>query len=243
MSNPGVITLADAKNKNGKIKRFQIEDNIGESIHLHIDNMRMDFTIKEYLEFSSLVKKSLENLNFLQNYKLENFDVHFLKECANYLPNLSDISIEEIRLSDLKCILRKIYKRNLSLLSISPIKNSPSYNYLKGNKDRFIKYEQYNYLNVNNEKRLLNAINSIKANGYPYLDNYIILFSGQNYIRDGQHRASILADIYGLNAKVKVMRFNFKGNDHKLNPFTSNIKTTTIWFEIIIKKYLHKYLF
>ena len=36
MSNPAVITLSNASSRKGKFKRFVIEDNIGESIHLHM---------------------------------------------------------------------------------------------------------------------------------------------------------------------------------------------------------------
>ncbi len=49
MSNPAVITLANSTSRKGKFKRFVVEDNIGESVHLHIDNMRIDFTINEFL--------------------------------------------------------------------------------------------------------------------------------------------------------------------------------------------------
>jgi hypothetical protein len=64
MSNPAVITLDNAGNRRGKFKRFIIEDNIGEAIHLHVDNMRIDFTIKEFLDFSSLIRVSLDNVKY-----------------------------------------------------------------------------------------------------------------------------------------------------------------------------------
>ena len=37
MSNPAVKILDEQNNRFGKFKRFQIEDNIGESIHIHFD--------------------------------------------------------------------------------------------------------------------------------------------------------------------------------------------------------------
>ena len=48
MSNPGVIVLHSANCRGTNFKRFQVEDNIGESIHIHVDNMRFDFTIEEF---------------------------------------------------------------------------------------------------------------------------------------------------------------------------------------------------
>ena len=52
MSNPAVITLASLNGRNNTFKRFQIEDNIGESIHLHVDNMRIDLSVNEFFELT-----------------------------------------------------------------------------------------------------------------------------------------------------------------------------------------------
>ena len=48
MSNPGVINLFSKYKWTGVIKRFQVEDNISESIHIQINNFRNDLTIKEF---------------------------------------------------------------------------------------------------------------------------------------------------------------------------------------------------
>ncbi len=102
MSNPAVITLANASK--GKFKRFVIEDNIGESIHLHIDNMRVDFTINEFLEFSKLIRASLKDLDILCDYDIDKFDEHFLRECSSLLSNLISIEKEKNKLKDLFAI-------------------------------------------------------------------------------------------------------------------------------------------
>ena len=60
MSNPAVITLSNASSRKVSLKICD-RDNIGESIHLHIDSMRFDFTINEYLEFSRVVRQSLKD--------------------------------------------------------------------------------------------------------------------------------------------------------------------------------------
>jgi len=54
MSNPGVIKLAYKKTKNHIV---WLDDNIGESIHFHLDNLRIDFTIDEFIEFADRVEK------------------------------------------------------------------------------------------------------------------------------------------------------------------------------------------
>lgn len=242
MSNPAVMTLADASNRKGKIKRFVIEDNIGESIHLHIDNMRVDFTIKEFLEFSKMVRDSLIEIDFLQGYKLENFDEHFLKECADFLSKLKKIEIEEIELSKLKCIVHFNYRSNLNLMKLVLIDEIPAYKYLKGSKDSFLKYGQYNYSGMSNEKRLLELVESVKKNGYPYLDRYIITFNGQNIIRDGQHRAAVLAHLNGIDTKVKVMNFYFDGESHLMKINKNNFKVAFKWFARKVYRKLKRYI-
>jgi hypothetical protein len=43
-----------------------------------------------------------------------------------------------------------------------PIEDTQAYKYLQGDKDEFIKYTQFNYVNNDNEKRLLDLKASIK---------------------------------------------------------------------------------
>jgi len=242
MSNPAVITLSNASSRKGKFKRFVIEDNIGESMHLHIDNMRVDFTIKEFLEFSQMIRESLKELDFLQGYSLENFDEHFLKECADFLPHLKSIKIEEIKLSELTCIVHSNYRSDLNLMKLVPVSNIPAYKYLQGDKKEFLKYSQFNYFGMNNEKRLNETLESIKENKYPFEDKYIVLFNGQNIIRDGQHRAAILAHLYGLDATIKVMRFNFDGNSHFMKINENNFKVSLKWFARKVYRKLKRYI-
>ncbi|ACM92873.1 hypothetical protein NAMH_1662 [Nautilia profundicola AmH] len=227
MSNPAVIVLDDVSSKKGPFKRFTIEDNIGESIHLHIDNMRVDFTINEFLEFSEMVRKSLKELDILKSYDINKFDEHFLKQCANYLPDLIEIKKEKIKLKYLKAIVHYKFK-DLTLQKIVPLNETPAYKYLKGDKYEWINYPQFNYFGVNNEERLLKLKESIEKNGYPYDEKYIVLFNGQNLIRDGQHRAVVLAYLYGFDYEIEVLKFYFKGNKHIYN--NSNSKKLLIWF-------------
>ncbi len=224
MSNPAVIILDNADFINGKFKRFQLEDNIGESIHLHIDNIRVDFTVTEFLEFASLIENSLEELDFLCGYKLSDFDIHFLKKCADYLTDLKEITIEKIKLSELKCIVYSDHKKNKIPYSICSIEETPVYKYLQGDRSIFKSYNQFNYFGVDNEKRLNEIIDSIRINKYPFNDQYIILFDNQNYIRDGQHRAAALAYLFGADTEIEVMRFKFNGTKHLIQTQPKSVK-------------------
>lgn len=237
MSNPAVITLSDASSREGKFKRFVIEDNIGESIHLHIEDIRIDFTVNEFFQFSSMIRASLQGLDFLCGYRIDGFDEHFLLECSPFLPYLKTIEIEEVRLSDLKCIVHSNYKQDLHTLKLCSIEQTPVYKYLQGNKSDFLKYGQFNYFGMDNERRLCNLLASIEKSGYPYLNRHIVLFDGQNIVRDGQHRAAVLAHLYGIEATIKVMRFYFEGSVHLIKINKINIKSVGKW---LVKKIYKK---
>jgi hypothetical protein len=234
MSNPAVITLADCSNRRGKFKRFAIEDNIGESIHLHIDNMRADFTIDEFLEFSKLTRAALKDLEILPGYLIEDFDEHFIMEIGHQLINLTSINIEEVKLSELKCIVSKKYKRGLTIKKLLPIRDTPVYRYLIGDTKDYENYEHYNYFGIDNPSRINSILRSIQDNKYPYKNKHIILTSGQNIIRDGQHRAAVLYHLYGGDCKVKIMRFIFKGSSHHVKIKSTNFFRVVKWFLLII---------
>jgi len=66
-TNLGVITLFNEEVNNGPFKtdyRFTIEDNIGEGIHIHYKNMRLDFSVSDFLKLSDSCEKSVEQLGY-----------------------------------------------------------------------------------------------------------------------------------------------------------------------------------
>ena len=101
MSNPGVINLFSKYKWTGVIKRFQVEDNIGESIHIHINNFRIDLTIKEFYKLVDSMKESCKKLNkpleLLKNYDI---DPLFFTLLAPYLKDLKSLSIKKIKLKN-----------------------------------------------------------------------------------------------------------------------------------------------
>ena len=229
MSNPAVITLAKLNSRNRTFKRFEIEDNIGESIHLHVDNIRLDLSVNEFLAFSAMIRRSLVDIDLFDGYDINIFDAHFLYECADLLWGLSKISIEDIALSELKFIVRKNVREDLIQYRLSSVDKTPAYRYLNGDLQDFVTYNQFNYFGFNNKERLLDLLGSLKANGYPYKGKHIILFNGQNIVRDGQHRAAVLAHLFGINARIKVMMFHFNDNRHYFTKNTNNFKSILKW--------------
>lgn len=41
---------------------YSIEHNVGGIIHMHIDKIRIDFSVREFKEFSSVILKALKKL-------------------------------------------------------------------------------------------------------------------------------------------------------------------------------------
>jgi len=62
-TNPGVVILAKEQLRGTFMHhRLDIEDNIGEEMHIHYKNFRFDFTVRDFLELAKCMDESLHNL-------------------------------------------------------------------------------------------------------------------------------------------------------------------------------------
>ena len=175
-----------------------MDDNFGEAIHLHIDDFRVDLTVKE---FGELYEQICDVLNEL--IKVEGFDAHKIDsvflECMLWkdILHLTKITFDEVKLSDL-------------LIAGKPIKtlaNSNLMKSLKGNDKFDIKRKESDYQTQTRKERRDRVADYVGEKGYPYDGKYIILYGDDNVIKDGQHRAVAL-----LNNKdqvVTVQRYYF----------------------------------
>ena len=77
---------------------------------------------------------------------------------------------------------------------------------------------QSNNYSESNQDRVDSIVSKIKSEGYPFNDQYIVLFNNQNIIRDGQHRASALY-IEGETKMVPVIRLIFTNNAHNMSNY------------------------
>ena len=75
MSNPAVITLAQVQTKCGE---FSVEDNLGESIHLHLGDFRWDITINDLDSLSKELAVSLEMFINVEGFGVDKFSKEFL---------------------------------------------------------------------------------------------------------------------------------------------------------------------
>jgi len=207
LSNPGVIVLANKK-INDSIN-IQIEDNIGESIHIHYNNFRLDLSVKEFLKLSKNMVESLNNLIEIEGFDVNNFDPTFLDMISKLLLDLTKVEYTTINLDQLK--VQTLGCFNIPV--IRDISQSRIIKALKGKSNEQFKYQQENLRGQTNIERMNQIFTSISEHGYPYDDKHIVLFNNQNFIRDGQHRAAALFYLKGA-IEIPVIRLHFKDNKY-----------------------------
>ena len=198
MSNPAVIKLAS-----GKVGRSQVwmDDNFGESIHLHIDDMRVDMTVNEFSALHEDLCDILNDLVGVENLDFRTIDPVFLSGMLwDKLPRLKSARIDTVKLSDLLAPYHnKVYR----------LEDSVGVRILRGE----IKAEEHRksgHISQSEQVRMSGLLESIKEHGYPHNRNYIVLYGDDNIIRDGQHRASCLFYLNG-DMEVPVLRLFFDG--------------------------------
>lgn len=96
MSNPGVISLAS----NPKFK-LKIEDNIGEAIHLHYENIRLDLTVEEFEKLAGCMNDVIDELVSVEGFSSYNINPKNLTEISPFLYKLLKTKKDEIFLKDL----------------------------------------------------------------------------------------------------------------------------------------------
>lgn len=222
MSNPAVITLDSEKS--GCLHSFRVEDNIGEAIHVHFDEIRLDFTFDEYLNFANSVKKSIDDLNIFDE-QLSRLPYDFLKRYSDFLSNYEKIEIETIEASKLYSIEEiKLFYR-IPLKAIKKLIKTDTYkNNIYANEANF------DSLPFSDLRFIKNKIEQIKAG--KRLE--VILFSGSNIVRDGKLTAIAYVYLYGKKCEIPVKRVYLK-NNFKDNLMKNNIVRI---FNLVIGKIL-----
>lgn len=215
MINPGLITLQSAKIDTRKAiynERFQIEDNIGEAIHIHYRNMRFDFSIDEFLKLADAVEEGLGNI-LPDGVDLRFLSEDFLFEIRHHIPYIDSIELEEVELDQLEC-LSYCKDKNSPFVKVKLV-NSPVTAYLENNNQ--LVYPQNPTPTISNEERVEELKKSVEELGYSCSQKYITLLGEDNCIRDGHLRAVILRHLKG-NVSIPVVRVRFKDDyqDYKL---------------------------
>lgn len=201
MSNPAVVKLE--RNQVNK-STVWLDDNFGESIHIHIDDIRVDLTVQEFKKLNDELCVILNDLVRVDGFDISKIDPVYMSLWL--WPKLS--SVTKVRIDNVH--LEDMYIRSMDGRRIEKLSKSVELKALRGSSDENENYRrQSNHFGQSDTERLYGLLESITKNGYPFDGRYIIMFGDDNLIRDGQHRASCLYYLYG-NIEIPVMRIYFK---------------------------------
>ena len=214
MINPGVISLASLQ-KIPNIAfpyRFEIEDNIGEAVHIHYKDIRIDLTVAEFEELSKKCGQIIDDLVNVSGFSVKDFDPMLLTMISADLTRIDRLEFREVFLEE---ILVDTFDAEGNIV-YAPIYESRVFKALCGAGRENEAYFQSNYKSpltldsLSNDERISFNLEQIKKYGYPH-GNELIGIDHLNRIWDGQHRAVCLYYLYG-NIKVKVRSIYFKDN-------------------------------
>ena len=210
MSNPAVVKL---QKKTICGQHVWLDDNIGESIHIHIDSFRIDLTVKEFRQMYSDICDTLNTYTMV-----DGFDSHYINPIYmevmlwKDLPKLRAVSYDDVALKDMLCP----GEEGIKLLPESRCVKALEGDTLENDAER-----PSHYQNQTSKERLDVVYESIKEHGYPYNNEYIIMYGNDNIIYDGQHRASCLWKLKG-EVSVPVMRLHFED-------YAADTMVTPVW--------------
>lgn len=226
MSNPGVLKLVQlTETVEGFPYRFDIEDNIGEAIHIHYRDIRLDLTVQEFSALAAQLEKIYEAIVDVDGFSCSKFDKVNLVGLSALLPYMEEMKEEYIPLGKLYMIGEDDWGREV----VVPLKDSRVVKALNGEAAENDRRGQVNYFRAgeitiqSNAERLSYNLEQVKKYGYPVNDERIILFNRSNVIRDGGHRAGVLYFLYGGDYEVSVRRLLFKdGRFSEIHPSVGN---------------------
>ena len=113
MSNPGVLTLT--RKQLSARKNFRVEDNLGESVHLHYNDIRVDLTVKELLAIADQTNAAIYDLISAKDFKVEDFDGDFLNDYSQCLIDLE--KVERVRVP-----ARNLYMQKRGFLGLPVVR-------------------------------------------------------------------------------------------------------------------------
>lgn len=203
MSNPAVISLAQVRTKCGE---FSVEDNLGECIHLHLGDFRLDITIDELDNLSKELAVALEGFIDVEGFSVAKFSSEFLLQLAenNLLPYLESVEEDNVKISEVQIP----YHRCLGGLGYKSILESNVLKALNGDTIKNDKSLERNYYNQTSQDRVEEILESIKGKGYPCGGQKVVLHKEDNRIYDGQHRVACVYFLKG-DIKLPVTRIGF----------------------------------
>ena len=230
MSNLGVLYLSVADSRKYKMfKRLDIEDNIGEAIHIHYDNFRFDLTINEYLELAKISRECLTAMYPIEEGGIDSalLPAEFLKEYPDLVCHVESIQIETLRITDLSCL--DMYNEKYGIFCVRSLKRA-----------KMLKRLRKKTFKIGVQQLFFNRIvQDIKQERLQTQKNGIFLLGKSNIIRYGTLEAMGFCDCFESETLVTVQRIIFKEGKEPLLPRVSLKKRLRAWRKSLVK-YLRK---
>ena len=191
MINPGVIKLFlnEDSEKIGLQTRFEIEDNVGECIHIHYANIRIDLSIDEFNQLAMRIKGIINSIVEVDDFQIDDFDPLFIAGNSANIPFLK-------RIEKRVCLLSELQVDTVNqdgTTTVNSLYNSRVYKAFNGNPKEDDCKKQINmfrnavarYTNEERRNYHLENVEEIDINN-------AIIVNENNQICDGQHRAAAL---------------------------------------------------
>lgn len=134
MSNPAVFRL-NKSNIRGNV--ISIEDNIGESIHIHMGLVRFDLTTDELYNITNILLSVLNEQVSIEGFDLSEQNEYFLERIALKIPYIESVKEDYIEPTSLKYL----YENDNGDIIEDYVVNTPLYKFYCGLTDIVYDYE------------------------------------------------------------------------------------------------------
>lgn len=204
MINPGVIKLFSNEDSEiiGLRTRFEIEDNIGECIHIHYGSIRIDLSIDEFEQIVRKCRNIINDLVEVDAFSIDDFDSLFIAGNSANMPFLRKIEKSVCLLSEL--LIDTMNQDGTT--TIDNLYNSRVYKAFIGDSLEDDGKKQINRFSnavarYTNEERRTYHLNNVEK----IVVDKAIVVNENNQICDGQHRAASLLRAKG-DIKIPVRK-------------------------------------
>ena len=218
MSNAAVIKL---QRKSISGNSVWLDDNFGESIHLHINDFRVDMTCRAFEQMTKDALETIDTIVNVEGFHAADYDPVFLEQMLwKRLLYLTRVKKETLHLSELwvnEPRLRRVEKSRM----YKNVVNETSKVRSKGS----------DHFGQSGRERLKTISSSISERGYDEDLGCFVVYGDDNVIRDGQHRACILMHQQG-DVEVPVIRLyfsNYKDVDSRKRSAPFGILYHCVW--------------
>lgn len=210
MSNPSVIVLSRRFNGQNII----IEDNIGESIHIHYGSFRLSLTIDQFKLLTLRLRNTLDELNINCWANISSYDPTFLLELNDSIFKIKCIKREMINIDDISFIENGFFLKKTKYFNTQYYKSLINKNdrYSAQNKNKFIYSDCSKY--------------------YDSLEKFIPILYENNLVADGKHGLIYMLVKKKFNSQILCEKIYFKKFIWNKSILISNL---FIFYKILIK--------